>query len=792
MRQILKLSIYIFFLCLTPFAVASASSGAGVQQATGSGHKRVLILYSFNNNVPTTHQIVTGINDVIKRNNLRSADFVHEYLDIAPPKHPSQRSTLRELLLQKYAGQQFDLIVTYSSEALNFLLNEGKDLSPGTHCIALFGGQSKDVEDPRRRVTYIPMGLDPRGTLELGLALFPNTHKVLFVSGNKPFDMMFENQARTEFAPWQGKLEFEYTSQVSVDDLMKQVVQLPPTTLIIFSNVASDITGKTFVPRDLVKTLASISNAPVLSMFSTQIDTGVIGGSMIDMELIGLMIGNLMVGLEAGKPLTIETAPNYIRPMFNWKQIERWGLNPDRLPAESIFVNRPATLWGQYKAEVVAASSLMLILCTMTVALVIQNRRRKYAEMTVRETAVQLAEERDMLEERVAERTENLSEALDFNETMLLNLPVPMGVYAESGQCILANDAYAQFVGAARETLLAQNFHKIASWKATSLLGDCLTAIKLQEPQQREAHVVTTFGKDVWFEYRILPTHVKGEVHLLIQFFDLTERKVQQFELERRVVARTAELATAKTEAESANMVKTRFMANVSHEMRTPMNGILGLADIGKRKIGKVSNDVVGGYFDKIFDSGMRLNKLIESLLSLAQDALNEQSGIQEDYLAMIEPESLAIQAIALMEVTAAKRQQKIVLENTSTIPMFLGDGLRLRQVLENLLSNALIYSPEQTSVIVRIQDSPAFTDPPTKISIQVIDQGCGIPEKELSAIFEPFYESSRTTTGAGGTGLGLSLAKSIIGRHKGTLTATNRPEGGAIFEITLPLLSKA
>lgn len=82
--------------------------------------------------------------------------------------------------------------------------------------------------------------------------------------------------------------------------------------------------------------------------------------------------------------------------------------------------------------------------------------------------------------------------------------------------------------------------------------------------------------------------------------FDLTELKAQQFELERRVVARTAELATAKAEAESANAVKTRFMANVSHEMRTPMNGILGLADIGKRKVGKASDEALSGYFDKI------------------------------------------------------------------------------------------------------------------------------------------------------------------------------------------------
>jgi diguanylate cyclase (GGDEF)-like protein/PAS domain S-box-containing protein len=95
----------------------------------------------------------------------------------------------------------------------------------------------------------------------------------------------------------------------------------------------------------------------------------------------------------------------------------------------------------------------------------------------------------------------------------------------------MANEAYAKFVGATREALLAQNFHELASWQTTTLLGDCLAALKLQTSQQREAHVVTSFGRDVWFEYRILPRHLKGQVHLLIQFFDLTEHKRLEEEL---------------------------------------------------------------------------------------------------------------------------------------------------------------------------------------------------------------------------------------------------------------------
>ena len=264
-----------------------------------------------------------------------------------------------------------------------------------------------------------------------------------------------------------------------------------------------------------------------------------------------------------------------------------------------------------------------------------------------------------------------------------------------------------------------------------------------------------------------------------------------QRELERRVLARTAELATARDEAESADAVKTRFMANVSHEMRTPMQGVLGFARIGKIKAGKATPEELIGYFDKIEQSGNRMLKLVESLLTLAQTAWDEHSRLAEEHLQEISPGELAGQCIFMMEPTAATRQQKIVLENLAATPHIHGDAARLRQVLEYLIGNALRYSPEQTTVTVRIADKvdePAAEGAPAKwLSIQVIDEGCGVPEKEMNAIFEPFYESSRTASGAGGTGLGLALCRTVVNRHRGRLTVANRPQYGAVFEMLLP-----
>jgi diguanylate cyclase (GGDEF)-like protein/PAS domain S-box-containing protein len=124
-----------------------------------------------------------------------------------------------------------------------------------------------------------------------------------------------------------------------------------------------------------------------------------------------------------------------------------------------------------------------------------------------------------------------LTEALNFNETILLNSPLPMGVYAAGGQCVEVNDAIAKLVGGAREDLLAQNFRSIRAWRTTGLLDGCLAALAHDSPQQRECQVMTSFGKEVWLDCHILPIHLNGEPHLLIQFFDLTERKRIEDEL---------------------------------------------------------------------------------------------------------------------------------------------------------------------------------------------------------------------------------------------------------------------
>lgn len=158
--------------------------------------------------------------------------------------------------------------------------------------------------------------------------------------------------------------------------------------------------------------------------------------------------------------------------------------------------------------------ALLLILASVIVVLLLISRR---------------------LKRLVDEHTKHLSEALEFNETILIHSPLPMGVYAEDGQCVLANDAYAKLVGDTKVSLLEQNFNNIIPWQKAGLLNACQTALSQHSPQYREVTIKNSLGKQVWFECRILPAHLNNKTHLLMQFIDLTDRK--NFEEELRHLA---------------------------------------------------------------------------------------------------------------------------------------------------------------------------------------------------------------------------------------------------------------
>lgn len=266
---------------------------------------------------------------------------------------------------------------------------------------------------------------------------------------------------------------------------------------------------------------------------------------------------------------------------------------------------------------------------------------------------------------------------------------------------------------------------------------------------------------------------------------DITKLKNQEYYLERQIAIRTEELNRAKEQAEKANQLKSEFLANISHELRTPMHAILNYSKYGIEKSGKTDTAKNLHYFRNIRTSGERLMNLLNNLLDLSK----LEAGKEVYRMAETDVYRVAVDAIEEFKGIWAKKSIHIVRTNSASSTVILCDEYKIGQVLRNLLSNAIRFSPEGGEIsisfgsdVIRKEDRSV-----NALKVAISDNGQGIPEDELQDVFEKFTQSSRTKTGAGGTGLGLAICKEIISAHRGIIWAENNASGGARFSFLLP-----
>lgn len=305
-------------------------------------------------------------------------------------------------------------------------------------------------------------------------------------------------------------------------------------------------------------------------------------------------------------------------------------------------------------------------------------------------------------------------------------------------------------------------------------------------------------GRRIALLLTIFPVVVEGVVlELFGMAVDVSARHAAERQLamhrdnlQALVASRTAGLLRAKQDLEQALQVRSEFLANMSHELRTPMHAVLSFARLGEERAEQGAPDKLRDYFARIAQSGERLLALINNLLDLAKlEAGKMVLDLRETDLVLLVHE-VAAELEALFE-----RKNLLLTLPPHDVPLRLDlDAPRVRQVVANLLSNAIRFSPEGGCIAVVVVPAQMRLGRRAEDSIEcaavrlaVSDEGPGIPPDELDMVFDKFVQSSATRTGAGGTGLGLAICREIVQAHQGSIAARNRSEGGAVFELLLP-----
>ena len=355
------------------------------------------------------------------------------------------------------------------------------------------------------------------------------------------------------------------------------------------------------------------------------------------------------------------------------------------------------------------------------------------------------------------------------------------------------NEGFVRVTGYSREEVIGQNLSILQSSKMPPEVNRDLWAhLKRGENWKGEFINRRKDGSDYVESVFASPVHdADGRItHYLAIEEDITERKQAEAallqlneSLEHRVLERTADLEQARYVADAANQAKSAFLATMSHEIRTPMNGVIGMVDVlAQSSLTAHQADLV----NTIRDSANSLLGIIDDILDFSKIEAGRLELEREPVCIADLVEGLCNSLVPV----ASRKGVELVLFIAPEIPeRVLSDDVRLRQVLYNLLGNAIKFSGGQPGkrgrVLVRVEVAQTA---PLRLVLRIVDNGIGMAPDTLDQIFTPFTQAEVSTTRRfGGTGLGLTICKRLVDLMQGEISVASTPGAGSAFTVTLP-----
>ncbi|BBL79986.1 hypothetical protein RxyAA322_18400 [Rubrobacter xylanophilus] len=352
--------------------------------------------------------------------------------------------------------------------------------------------------------------------------------------------------------------------------------------------------------------------------------------------------------------------------------------------------------------------------------------------------------------------------------------PIGMALVSPEGRFLQVNRALCEIIGYPPERLMQKTFQEITHPEDLEKDLALLRRLMAREiPRyQMEKRYIHASGRIVWAQLSVsMVTDEKGEpLHFIGQVQDITERKRIE-----------EELREAKEQAEAASRAKSEFVANMSHEIRTPMNGIIGMAEL---LLDTPLDPEQEEYARTIRSSG-------ETLLSILNDIL-DFSKIEAGRLTLeripFEIHREVEEVASLLATRAhAKGLELVCFVEPEVPPLLEGDPFRLRQVLTNLIGNAIKFTDEGEVVVqASLSDGSPTPEGTVELRFEVTDSGIGMSEEQQRRLFEAFSQADASTTRRyGGTGLGLAISRQLVEMMGGTIGVRSSPGEGSTFHFT-------
>jgi len=719
-------------------------AGAASQEPT----KRVLILSGSDPNFPGFSIITGNIVSTLRGSWQSRVEVLYEVQEglVEPPVSPGSDEELASYMKRKYADRKLDLILSLQAPRLLTVLQK----SPG-----LFGNVPKifyEFESEREainralgpNITGVWRGLDQSKTLELALALLPDTRKVVAVYGNGAPDSLRRETAQVQFRKYEKRAEFSYIKPGTIEELKGELAALDKGSVVIFLIYTRDKAGNRYSGPEVISVIAPASKAPIFGYSDTYMGLGVTGGNLQNFEATGRRVGEMGLRVLAGE--RPETIPQEIAPTvmtLDWRELQRWGIREQSLPPGSVVKYKAASFWALYKWYIVGLVAAIVVEALLIAGLLISRSRRRLAE----------------------EENEKLAAIVESSDDAIWSKSLEGTV-----------------------TSWNRGAERLYGYSASEIIGQPVSTLAPADQQEEIAEIMKKIGRGESVDHletvRLTKDGRRIDVSLTVSPIKDAHRKfVGAATIARDMTAsKKAEAEAIEQRAELAHLSRVTMLGELSgslaHELNQPLTAILSNAQAAQRFLAHddIDRDELREILSDIVDQDKRAGEVIHRLRLLLKKGEVERQSLDVN--------SVVQEVLKLIRGDLANQSVTTLANLGSHLPNVQGDRVQLQQVLLNLVMNACDAmnrnAPTDRQIVISTETADS-----AGICISVSDRGPGVAAGKLEQVFEPFITSK-----AHGLGLGLPICRSIIAAHGGRLWAINNAERGATFNFTLPVTS--
>ncbi len=406
---------------------------------------------------------------------------------------------------------------------------------------------------------------------------------------------------------------------------------------------------------------------------------------------------------------------------------------------------------------------------------VVQNARMC---SKLKDNLQELKDYKEHLEEKIKETHKKLYESEAKYRDIFENANDCLYIHDAEGNFREVNNTALKLLGCTREEIIGTHMSEWITPESLKLAQNSLDngLAGGHAEQQMVIEVICKNGEHSWMEIRRRLIKENGRITAIHGIGrDITEKR----EMEQQLKESNEKLEKSYEELKEADKLKSDFISNITHELFTPLTSIKGFTElIHSGDMGEI-NEEQKNCLETILRSSDRLSRLLKELL----DAANLEKNQLELQFAFTSINDIISKSIMELQ-PQVKDKQITIFQEIPTLPRIWGDSERLTQVVINVLSNAIKFTPDNGKITITAEEN---TD---SIKISITDTGIGIPQDKLLRIFDRFYQVDGSTSRRyGGMGLGLSICKSIVEKHNGSIWAESEGKG-TTFYIVLPKMT--